>query len=619
MRVVGGATLGDAACAAQTQQAEKLPLDMYIMLDSSGSMTELTSSGQTKWDAIGQALKAFLADPSSAGLGVGLQYFPLTTPGVPDSCAADSDCGANNGPCNFVRACAAAGTSCNTDADCGRGDTCELVGGCTLSDNLCLPIGGFCTGFDDECAPLDGYCNGRDICMSTPYAAPAVEVAPLPGAAAGIVASLNAHMPDGLTPTSGALTGAIAHAQALAKASNGHRVVVLLATDGLPSECVPIDTPGVAAIAAAGLAGAPSISTFVVGVFAPEEQQQSQPTLDAIAAAGGTKQSFIINLGQDVEQAFLAALTSVRCTSGALVPIQGPAAGRGADARLLLRQRAIHLGHGPEDDHRQRSRQGGLRRPPGRLVLRRRSGGGHATDHLDLRHELRAIAGRPGGARGRARRLQDRGRHSLRTRHGRASAGGRTVRRSACGLGILFLVSCAHDEPPVPVNVASLPPLPRSSIAAVVQQRATLKLTDEQVRDLEALDQEREKANAAILDEVDKRQKAAQAAAGSAGSGGAGNAASTGGMNGGGMRGGGMRGGGMGGRRGAPSASHPSAAGPDAATVQDRLDENDTKAFLDAEQVLTQLQRDPAREIASDYRAQLYERRELDRQKGSAK
>jgi hypothetical protein len=310
-RVVGGAPLGDAACAAQTQKAEKLPLDMYVMLDSSGSMNALTASGQSKWDAIVAALTTFLRDPSSAGLGVGLQYFPLTKPGVPDTCMATADCG-TSGPCNIIRACVKAGTACDTNADCKRGDTCGLVGGCTLVASLCQPVGGFCGLFGGDCAPLGGYCGGRDICASASYAAPAVEVAPLPGAAAGLVASLMAHMPDGLTPTSGALTGAIAHAQALAKANNGHRVVVLLATDGLPSECMPLDLPGVAAIALGGLAGAPSISTFVVGVFAPDEQAQAQPALDAIATAGGTKQSFIINLGQNVAQAFLAALNSVR-------------------------------------------------------------------------------------------------------------------------------------------------------------------------------------------------------------------------------------------------------------------------------------------------------------------
>ncbi|HVR03502.1 MAG TPA: hypothetical protein VMT47_15300 [Polyangia bacterium] len=326
-RVVGGAPLGDAACAAQTQKAEKVPLDMYVMLDSSGSMDELTASGQSKWDAIVAALTTFLRDPSSAGLGVGLQYFPLTKPGVPDTCMATADCGAS-GPCNMIRACLKAGTACATNADCKRGDTCELVGGCTLVNSLCQPVGGFCGLLGGDCAPLDGYCDGRDICASASYAAPAVEVAPLPGAAAGLVASLMAHMPDGLTPTSGALTGAIAHAQALSKANNGHRVVVLLATDGLPSECAPFDVPGVTAIAAGGLAGAPSISTFVVGVFAPEEQAQAQPALDAIAAAGGTKQSFIINVGQDVEQAFLAALNSVR-TAALSCQFKVPAAGAG--------------------------------------------------------------------------------------------------------------------------------------------------------------------------------------------------------------------------------------------------------------------------------------------------
>jgi hypothetical protein len=178
-----------------------------------------------------------------------------------------------------------------------------------------------------------------------------------------------------------------------------------------------------------------------------------------------------------------------------------------------------------------------------------------------------------------------------------------------------LLLACAHEKPSAPVDVGSLPPLPRSSIAAVVQQRAKLALTDDQVRDLEELDQAREKANAAILDEVAQKEKAARAAA--SGNGGTTSGAAAGGSRGGGMRGGGMRGGGMGGRRGPPAGEAPH--GADQPTVQDRLDENDTKAFLDAEQVLTEAQRDPAREIASDYRAQLYDRRELERQKGGAK
>ena len=173
-------------------------------------------------------------------------------------------------------------------------------------------------------------------------------------------------------------------------------------------------------------------------------------------------------------------------------------------------------------------------------------------------------------------------------------------------------MACAHEKPPA-VDVASLPPLPRSSIAAVVLQREKLGLTDDQIRDLEEIDQGREKANAALLAEVAEKQKAAHAAGSSAGNG------TSAGGGGGGMRGGGMRGGGMGGRRGAAPVAPDPPAGTAPATVEDRLDENDTKAFLDAEQVLTDAQRDPAREIATDYRAQLYERRELERQKSGAK
>jgi hypothetical protein len=339
-RVVGSAPLGDAACAAQTQKAEKLPLDMYIMLDSSGSMTEqtgTTTTSPTKWDAVTMALTAFLRDPNSAGLGVGLQYFPLTKAGVPDTCNSNAECG-TSGPCNFVKGCALENLFCNTNADCpARGDTCEVLGICSLTGELCLPIGGFCGGTrgvprGNQCVNLGGYCNGRDICDNAPYATPAVEVATLPGAANALVASLGAHMPDGLTPTSGALTGAIAHAQTLAKANTSHRVVVVLATDGLPSECTPDDTAGVASIAATGLSATPSISTFVIGVFAPTEAATAQTTLDAIATAGGTKQAFVINLQQNVEQAFLTALNSVRTAAlSCQFKVPTPAAGQSLD------------------------------------------------------------------------------------------------------------------------------------------------------------------------------------------------------------------------------------------------------------------------------------------------
>jgi hypothetical protein len=317
-RVIGADALGDAACATATQKAQQVPLDMYIMMDSSGSMADtLTTNGTTsKWTAVKSALTAFLQDPQSAGIGVGLQYFPLEQAGVPDSCEMDGECG-NYGPCDILDVCSRASTvtPCRTNADCGRGQgTCVRLGVCGASGGYCAPAGNLCSAAaGDSCLAISGYCHARDKCDAASYATPAVEVAPLPGAAPGLVASLNQHMPDGLTPTAGALSGAIAHAQALARANPTHKVVVLLATDGLPSECDPADIAGVSALASAARAATPSISTYVIGVFAPSEMADAQTNLDALAAAGGTGSAFVVSTSNaNVTQSFVNALNAVR-------------------------------------------------------------------------------------------------------------------------------------------------------------------------------------------------------------------------------------------------------------------------------------------------------------------
>jgi hypothetical protein len=65
----------------------------------------------------------------------------------------------------------------------------------------------------------------------------------------------------------------------------------------------------------------------------------------------------------------------------------------------------------------------------------------------------------------------------------------------------------------------------------------------------------------------------------------------------------------MGGRS-SPPETGTGKEGDRETTLEDRLDENDTKAYLDVEGVLAEGQKSRAREIASDYREQLYERRE---------
>lgn len=331
-RMIGSGSVGDAACATTAQTAELVPLDMYIMMDTSGSMgdTLTTTTTTTKWMAVRSAMTSFLRDSRSAGLSVGIQYFPQVQAAAPATCGSDAACG-TFGPCTLLNTCTLAKnvTACVTNADCGPGmGTCGRLGYCPLSGSYCAPTGNLCTSSPtDICTAIPGNCVGRDKCDAATYATPAVEVAALPGATATLVASLEQHMPDGLTPTAGALSGAIQHAQALARANPTHKVVVLLATDGLPSECDPADIDGVAAIASAARMGSSPVATYVIGVFSQDEAADAQMNLNKLAVAGGTRQAFVVNTNAaDVTQSFVNALNSVRSSGLSceyMVPVNG--------------------------------------------------------------------------------------------------------------------------------------------------------------------------------------------------------------------------------------------------------------------------------------------------------
>jgi von Willebrand factor type A domain len=75
-----------ASCASATVMATKSPLDLYIMLDQSGSMSQTVSGGGTKWAAVTSALSSFLTQSGLTGISIGLQYFGLNN----DSCTASN-------------------------------------------------------------------------------------------------------------------------------------------------------------------------------------------------------------------------------------------------------------------------------------------------------------------------------------------------------------------------------------------------------------------------------------------------------------------------------------------------------------------------------------------------
>ncbi|MBV8756788.1 MAG: VWA domain-containing protein [Deltaproteobacteria bacterium] len=255
-----GNTVDAPACATSIVKADKIPLDLYVMLDQSSSMSDSVSGGGTKWSTVTSALGTFLQQPGLDGVSVGIQYF-----GVPHGGATCSS------------------LSCQVDSDCGA----TACGPC---------VANVCVGF---------FGTSGDSCTASDYATAAVEIAPLPGAASPLVSSMGMHSPTTGTPTSAALQGAVDHAKAWKQAHPSDAVVAVLATDGDPSEC-DTSLPNIDAIAAAALAGTPSIMTFVIGVG------PSLTSLNGIAAAGGTMQAFLVDTGGNVNQQFLDAMNAIR-------------------------------------------------------------------------------------------------------------------------------------------------------------------------------------------------------------------------------------------------------------------------------------------------------------------
>ena len=193
----------NSACATSSADGEAIPVDLYFMVDITGSMNcpvpEMTACevatmppamGESRWTVVASALKAFVADPANQTLGVGMRFFPT------------GGNGGNNATCNAAS-----------------------------------------------------------------YARPAVEIGPLSMTSAALTTAIGMQVPNGTTPTVPSLTAAIDHASAWAKAHPTHRVAVVYATDGYPKGCEPNNTiPLAAQVALKGYFATPSIPTYVLGV-----------------------------------------------------------------------------------------------------------------------------------------------------------------------------------------------------------------------------------------------------------------------------------------------------------------------------------------------------------------
>lgn len=226
------------ACVAQPYTAQPPPLVLYLMIDRSGSMSDSTGTGVSKWQALGQALNSFLDSPPLASLSVAAQLFPQ-----PDG----------------------------------------------------------------------------EICSPDAYAFPLINLAPVKTVKGAVTSMMASWEPGGSTPTAPALQGAIDQARRWARDQPKSTVAVVLATDGQPSSCEPIDAAGLSVIAAEGArasTGKPAIPTFVIGMLGTNDfQSGALGLLDAIAQSGNTGSATLVNASSDLAQQMNAALRAVATRS----------------------------------------------------------------------------------------------------------------------------------------------------------------------------------------------------------------------------------------------------------------------------------------------------------------
>ncbi len=272
----GGSTAGSGGddsghCDVAKAEARVAPLDMLILMDRSGSMDNKLASGSAddRWSAATGGLRDFIHGPLLGEVGFGVQFFPLPYEGpmpVPlmeQGCELYSD-------------------------DCGPYSVCQ--------DNTLFTM----------CSPIidmpDSSCDSED------YSELAVPITALPGGVDDIEAALANTLPEGGTPMTPAMQGAMNSLRSHAVQHPERLHVMVLATDGEPSGCGGGNRlEAVAAIARTAFEGTSNIKTFVIGMGSPAN-------LDLIAYLGGTDQATFVS-GNDTRAKLLERVREIHSES----------------------------------------------------------------------------------------------------------------------------------------------------------------------------------------------------------------------------------------------------------------------------------------------------------------
>lgn len=140
---------------------------------------------------------------------------------------------------------------------------------------------------------VKGTNSDADNCNAAAYATPVVPLDLLKNNGAAIVKAMEGESPAGLTPTVPALTGVYQYAMAEKKKDGTREKVVVLISDGFPTQCktdgTNVDGPDKVMNVIKEAASAPiPIHTFIVGVGSPDSLDGAKFNLQNYAASGAT-------------------------------------------------------------------------------------------------------------------------------------------------------------------------------------------------------------------------------------------------------------------------------------------------------------------------------------------
>ena len=311
-----------ATCAEESHQAQVVPVDLLLLVDASQSMSSSTGT-ESKHALVRRALLRFIREPQSAGLGLGLQFFPLPSSG--STCDGEAVCGFPTGglqppACQPLMVCQSS-LAADEPTLCGGRfpdcNDCVPLGRCSESLADCTNVGQPCaTGASDLCQGLGSVCqtsSGETVnCRPETYGAPTVPIVASPAPAERLVArAFGLRGADGTTPMRPAVQGALDYLKTHAATHPGRKVALILATDGVPNErsCQPNTVADVAMVLDQGQAAA--IATYVIGV-ANQNEVMSRAAFAQLASAGGTGQPYLLTPTDDLAEKLTETLAQIR-------------------------------------------------------------------------------------------------------------------------------------------------------------------------------------------------------------------------------------------------------------------------------------------------------------------